>query len=151
MISIGAGLLWLALVASYVDRSVPLLREIRLEGRGFNSQVWRNSQAVRAISQMPSAAIVYTNQSFPVYHLTGKAVYGVPERVDPVQGRPRQDYEEQLALMRSRLAQPGSALVIFHPADLPPEAMVLEELTAGLLLVATLDDGVIYVDPRNAR
>jgi mRNA degradation ribonuclease J1/J2 len=84
-----------------------------------------------------------------VYLLTGRQAFQVPIRWDPVRAAPREDYEQQLAAMRERIADQGAALVLFdtlaeQQGALPSEA----ELAEGLQTAFRAADGVVYVDGR---
>jgi hypothetical protein len=137
------------LVASYLVRSVGLLEEMRLNGRGFNNRQWETSETIAWLRAQPDGGILYTNEPFPVRFLTGRSVYWVPEAFDPVQRRQRPGFEAQMEAMRSRLRQPGSVLALFTARLASPEFPSEAEITEGLVVLAQTSDGVIYVDPGN--
>ena len=135
--------------AVYLVRSVGLLEDMRLNGRGFNSRQWMNSETIAWLRAQPASGILYTNEPFPVRFLTGRPVYWVPEAFDPVQGRRRPGFEAQMEAMRSRLRQPDSVLALFTARLASPEFPSEAEITEGLVVLAQTSDGVIYVDPGN--
>ncbi len=113
-------------------------------GLGFNSRSWVSSETLAAVEATPLGTLIYTNEAFPLSYHTRRPVHGAPERIDPVKGQERPDYEEQLSTMRSRLASEGGVLVLFHPDNLRVEMPSLEELTEGLTLASSHADGRIY-------
>ena len=46
--------------------------------------------------------------------------------------------------MRLRLREEDARLILFDPEDLFPQQARLEDLTAGLTIVAKFEDGTVY-------
>ncbi len=115
-------------------------------GLGFQDQEWRTSDTMQLVRNLEDERVLYSNEAFPIYYLTGRPAYWVPEVIDPVLGGPRTDFEAQLDRMRARL-EDGAALVIFHPDALRPELPSIDILTQGLLRANAGSDGVIYLHP----
>ena len=138
--------LWVILLASYFFRSVDILHTMRTEGRGFTGRVWQTSETVAAVKELEPGGILYSTEALPLYFLTSRPAYWVPEKINPLESRIVEDYGEQIASMRQRLKHPQSALVIFTNSfkrtELPPE----EEITSGLTLSVETNDGAIYID-----
>jgi hypothetical protein len=137
------------LVGSYFGRSLALLQDMRLNGRGFNSRPWQTSETIGFLRDLPGEGFLYTNEPFPVRFLTGRPVYWVPEALDPVQGLPRAGYGVQMTTMRERLREPNSVLALFTARLASPEFPSEAEITEGLVVLAQTSDGVIYIDPGN--
>lgn len=150
-VAMAFGVVILIVSASYIVRSASLLAEMRLEGRGFTSRTWQTSETVGLVRSLDPEMVLYSNASFPLSFLTGRAVYWVPEKLDPVRAQPRPDYTLQMEAMHDRLGEPGSALVLYHPEALSPLLPSLDELTTGLVLFAKTQDGAIYVRPGGAE
>lgn len=144
---IGGLILVGALAASYVVRSLPVLDEMRLSGRGFNSCEWQASETIAWVRTLPADTLLYSNEAFPILYLTGIPAYWVPEAYDSVKGTPRPDFGAQMETMRQRLRQPGSVLVVFTGSHYRVELPPIDELTAGLAQIANMSDGEIYTDP----
>jgi hypothetical protein len=140
--------LWATLPNAWASSS-QLLRSMREEGAGFSSRAWQQSETVAWIRALPAGAIVYTDEPAAVRYIASRETRATPQRYDPVTLIPRPDYAEQLETMRSDLRSPGSALVVFISGSLPDESAPMEELTAGLLLLATTSDAQIFVHPEN--
>jgi hypothetical protein len=77
----------------------------------------------------------------------GRQAISIPEQYDRVKKKYRPEFEQNLGLMRQRLKEPDSALVIFDPYQEVRENPPLEQLTAGLIVYQDTGDGVIYIDP----
>jgi energy-converting hydrogenase Eha subunit E len=145
-------ILILALVAASalaLKRDLSSIADSRAFGLGFASPDWRHSQIIRWIDALDPAVPLYSNEVDAVYLLTGRQAFQVPIRWDPVRAAPREDYEQQLAAMRERIADQGAALVLFdtlaeQQGALPSEA----ELAEGLQTAFRAADGVVYVDGR---
>ncbi|MEW6566804.1 MAG: phospholipid carrier-dependent glycosyltransferase [Chloroflexota bacterium] len=144
-----ASALVILLGVSYAWRSWVVLDHARVNGLAFNSRSWRSSDTIRWVAGLPAGTLIYSNEAFPIQFLTGHPAYWAPEQVDSVKGTIRPDYEEQVALMRTRLHQPGSVLVIFTGSHYRVELPPLEELTRGLVRIGATGDGLIFVDPVN--
>jgi 4-amino-4-deoxy-L-arabinose transferase-like glycosyltransferase len=140
-----AGALALSLLLiPYAAGSWLRLDESRRNGLGFVSASWRTSKTIALVRELPADLELYSNEAFPIYYLTGRPAFWVPERTDPVKGIERADYHQQLEAMRSDLEGGGAALVLFHPQVLPPELPSLDELTGGLAILDAAADGTIY-------
>lgn len=138
--------LWVILLASYSYRSIDILRTMRTEGRGFTGRGWQTSETIAAVNELEPGGILYSTEALPLYFLTDRPAYWVPEKINPLESRTVEDYEEQIDTMRQRLKYPHSALVIFTHSfkrtELPPK----EEITSGLSLSVETNDGAIYID-----
>ena len=134
-------------LAVSVPSSLAVVRASADHGLGFNSRGWVAPPTVAWLESQQPGGAVYSNEAFPLYYLTGRPIYWAPEAVDPVKGEPRPQLEADLALMRERLREPGSYLIIFHPGHLRAEMPPLVDLTEGLTLLEKTSDAEIYVAP----
>lgn len=142
-------MLFTLVVIAYVYRSWDLVKVMRQEGIGYNSVSWRNSEIVAILRKFDSDAIIYSNEAFPLYYLTGISAYGIPEKLDPVKAEIREDFEPLMEKMRERLSDPNSAIVVFHQGYLREGMPTLSEILEGFVLAHESHDGVIFVDPIN--
>jgi hypothetical protein len=136
-------------IGNYLVQSWDLVQTLQQEGRGFASAAWRSSEIVAEIDNLGSDAIVYTNEAFAIYYLTDVGAYLIPEKIDPVIAQVRENFQPTMEKMRQRLAQPGSALAVFHQGYLREGMPTLEEIAMGLVIAYESNDGVIFVDPGN--
>lgn len=140
-------------LVSYGGRSAAVLRTMWEEGRGFTNRKWETSELIVKVHEMDQDAMIYTSDALRLYFLTGRPVYQIPQKKNPVRSTPIDEYPAELELMRTRLKEPGAALVLFSDsfALYRPELPTLEEITEGLSLYWNTRHGVIYVDPINAE
>jgi hypothetical protein len=143
----GRALVVLALVGALLSQGGMTLKQIRAahtDGLGFNARHWVLSPTVAWIRSLPPNAVLVSNESFPIYFLTGRPAYGVPERLDPVKGQIRQDFPNALEAMRGQLQKPDAYLVVFHPDSLRVELPPLDVLAQGLQVRLKTGDAIVY-------
>ncbi len=112
-------------------------------GQGYSSSSWQESETIKQLNEL-SPDFVYSDDIAAVYLLANPNVYLVPLKVDIVNGSPRSDYESKLGMMRDRIRSQRALLVLFQPDSLLPEFAPYDRLVDGLVIIAELDDGVIY-------
>ncbi len=139
------GTLLAGFVVLTVARGAGKALQLQADGQGYASRVWQESEIVEWVRDLAAEVPVYSNELNALYLLAGRQAYQVPILWDPVRAAPREDYEQQLAAMRDRIADQGAVLVLFHTlaeqqAFLPPEA----ELAQGLSEILRAGDGVVY-------
>jgi hypothetical protein len=144
-----SALLFVFILTVYVFRTWDLVSVMREEGIGYSSASWRNSEIVARLRKLNSRAIIYSNEAFPIYYLTGISAYGIPEKFDPVRSEERDDFQHAMDIMRERLKSPSSALVVFHQGYLRKGMPTLDEIARGFVIAHESRDGVIFVDPDN--
>lgn len=137
----------LTLIGVNAFRSQDILLSMRSQGRGFTSSAWRNSETIAVVDDMSSDIILFSNEAFPIYFLTGKPSNWIPEKVDVVKQQEREGYQTQMDLMRETLMQKNGALVIFDTITQRNVYAPLSELTEDLILWKDTSDGAIYVGP----
>jgi 4-amino-4-deoxy-L-arabinose transferase-like glycosyltransferase len=143
--------IWVAVFALYLIESIGLLTSMRNEGNGFTGRTWQSSETVASVRDLDPSGILYSTESLPLYFLTGKPAYWVPERINPLEAREEEDYGEYMDLMRARLKEPDSVLVIFNRSFNRTELPPVEEVIDGLSLLKSTSDGAIYIDPANVE
>ena len=144
-VMLGLGLLlggWLVLTAI---RGASTATRLHSDGQGYAGRQWQASEIVQWVRGLSPQVPIYTNELNALYLLTGRQAFQAPIRWDPVRAAPREDYEQQLAAMRERIADQGAALVLFdtlaeQQGALPSEA----ELASGLRVIVRASDGVVY-------
>lgn len=119
--------------------------QLRQDGMGYASKAWRDSRLVGWVLHLPAHVSVYTNELDAIYLLTGRQAYQIPIWWDPVRAAPREDFEQQLAGMRTHLVSGEAVLVLFdtlssQQAFFPPQ----EQLVEGIPLVFRAPDGAVY-------
>jgi hypothetical protein len=120
---------------------------MREEGRGFTSRLWQNSETVNLVRGLELDGNLYSTEALPLYFLTGRAAYSVPEKTDSISDQQIQSFNSKLITMRRRLEEPGSALIIFTHSFIRVEMPSQSEIVDGLLLLKQGKDGSIWVNP----
>ena len=116
--------------ASYVQRSVDLVRELWTESRGYASPIWRETGNLGVVRGLPADLLIYTN-SFPALEFFyGRGSYMVPLPGDPVTQLAVPDYEERLAAMRRDIQEGRAVLILFFRE--PDGTELPRELAEGL-------------------
>jgi hypothetical protein len=146
---VGIALL-IGLWAFYAFQSNRILSVMRAEGRGFTGREWQNLETGQAVRELEPGGILYSTEALPLYFLTGRPAYWVPEKINPLQAREVADYQEKMETMRMRLRKPKSALIIFYRSFIREELPPLNEVIEGLTLFLKTGDGAIYIDAVNA-
>jgi hypothetical protein len=135
-----------ALSAFYMPQMYQFLVASYREGSGFSGASWKNSETMQMVKQFPLGGVLYSNNPTAIYFVLGRQAISTPEQYDRVKKKYRPEFEQNLIIMRQRLKEPGSALVIFDPYQEVRENPPLEVLTDGLLIFQDTTDGAIYVD-----
>jgi hypothetical protein len=123
-----------ALLLSYSQRDVPILRAMRADGQGFASGFWVSSKTGELLRQLPQST-VYTNNMSAVYFLSGKPSCGVPGPDSP----------DGLAAMRADLKKNDGLLILFGAQT--KEFMPFGEMTQGMMAL-DVHEGAIFEFPR---
>ena len=138
--------LGLYLVWMNLPLSVAYLRNYAQAGYGYTNKAMQTSLAIAHIKSTQTGYI-FSNNAAAIYFNTGKLADWIPEKYDSVKGLPRDDFQQNLALMQAEMQVPGSLLVIFKPylelIEYPP----LSELTQGLVILKNYKDATLYVAP----
>jgi hypothetical protein len=132
-----------------IQIGVSALSSLRNEGQGFNSHLWRASPTIEFVKSLPDAPI-YTNDIPALYFLAGRLASIVPVETLGTTGAPREDFKDQLILMRNRLNNQGAILVFIGPAlDARLDPAYFAEITEGLILIEQFGDGMVYEHASN--
>jgi hypothetical protein len=141
--------IWLGLtlfVGLTLFRGFKQAAALNLDGQGFASSTWQHSELIAWLDTLPPGTVLYSNELDGIYLLTGQPAYQIPIRWDPVKDEIREDFEDQMLAMYSRLEQESGYLLLFESlsgqqAFFPSE----EELTQGLDLYLESSLGRVYV------
>lgn len=131
------------LLVSYVAQAIPVTHRLSREGQGLAHRAWAQSPVMQAVRALPWATVLYTNEIPALYFHTGRNAFSIPWRIDSITGDALPEYSIDLERMRMRMEQ-GAVLVLFSPQDLFPEQASLEDMTAGMVLVAQFPQGALY-------
>ena len=140
-------LLLLGAISINIAKSSELLMEMRLKGLGFTGRRWQSSETIKGVKELPIEGVIYSNEAFPIYFITGRPASWIPEKGDSVLGKETNEYDQKIEMMKAAIEETGGALVIFDSRMNPSVYGSEEELTLGLVLWKDTSDGAIYVSP----
>lgn len=132
----GAALVLVAATARYALETAQTTARLRADGRGFASSVWQAGDALDYLSDLSTEVSIYTNEPHAVNYLVGRGAHMVPIRVDTVVGRDRDDYEQSLRKMRTKLEAGDAVLVLLNSIRFHTHLAPEEVMTRGLEVVA---------------
>lgn len=141
--------LFAVIMITYAFRSWEVVGVNRKEGRGYTSSAWQRSEIIALLNRLEKDTVVYSNEAFAIYYLSGISAYGIPEKFDPVKAEIRDDFWLMMDTMRETLKMPNSALVVFHQGYLRDGMPIFDEIVEGFVLAHESRDGVVFVDPVN--
>jgi hypothetical protein len=122
---------------------------LRESGQGYASWQWHDSLIMADLKKLPPETAIYTNTPPAVYLVTGRASRVLPTSIDPVDNRPRGDYEQNVAQMRADLLAGRAVLALFDTSNLE-DALGTEniaEFTAGLTILDKAQGDILYGKP----
>ena len=128
-------------------RGFDVSNSMRKEGRGFSGRDWRSSETIAAIAQLPPNILMFSNEAFAIYYLTGNSANWIPENYDPVKGQEDENYSQRINQMRSEIVEQNGALVVFNSISKHNVYAPIEDLSAGLSLLVKGTDGAVYTSP----
>ena len=142
-----AALIIVLFISFYSYQTWMKVVDFRENGRAFTSRAWQNSQTVEYVRKLHPDVFVYSDEMYALELLAERPVYPVPEKVDPVKAKERENYKELYTQMMNNLWGGRAVLVIFPPIDKRPYLPTMEEVTRGLVLVDDFSDGLVYAIP----
>ncbi len=119
---------------------------LQAEGQGYASWKWRDSVVMAELKKLPSDLAIYTNTPPAVYLVTGRASRVLPTPTDPVDNRPRGDYEQNFAQMRADLLAGRAVLALFDTSGIE-DALGVEnyaQFTNGLTILEKAQGDILY-------
>lgn len=112
-------------------------------GQGFASFKWYDSKVIAYIRQLPEDIAIYTNEPGAVYLYTGRGCRVLPQRVDPVTGLVRDNFDWGVSFVQADVLAGRAALVLFNlGADEDDELLI-----AGLPLAFKAAGSAVYYAP----
>jgi 4-amino-4-deoxy-L-arabinose transferase-like glycosyltransferase len=146
LIKVGIVIFCILYAGFFANRGWDFASKLSVDGRGFNSENWREAQIVKAIRKLPDVPI-YTDSPTAVYLLTGRVAFTAPFKIDPSSGQARDDYSSWLEDMRRHMKKDGAVLVIFNVDGIlsgSSDEVWMGELTKGLTIAQNYQDGRVY-------
>ncbi|MBE9523896.1 MAG: glycosyltransferase family 39 protein [Chloroflexi bacterium] len=141
---VGVLLFWIGASAFSTNQ---IYSEMQRDGKGFNERKWQTSETIASINNLHPQALIFSNEAFPIYYLTGRPANWIPEKRDVVKQQASQDYMVNVAKMQQSIKKEDGYLVVFDTIEKHWVYPSLEEMSTGLVLYADFEDGVIYAAP----
>jgi hypothetical protein len=119
---------------------------LRAEGQGYASWKWHDSVVMARLKELPPDVAIYTNTPPAVYLVTDRASRVLPTAFDPVDNRPRSDYEQNVAQMRADLLAGKAVLALFDTSGIE-DALGTENMaqfTNGLTILEKTQGDILY-------
>lgn len=140
-------ILCLVFISINILRGFDIANSMRIGGRGFSGREWRTSETIEGVSQLPADTLMFSNEAFAIYYLTGNSANWIPENYDPVKDQEDENYSQHINFMRDEIISQNGVLVIFNSIAKHNIYAPIEELTNGLSLLAKYPDGALYASP----
>ncbi len=147
----GISLVVLALLGSYLLRSVLIARDYHQDGIGYNARAWKEAQVIEAVRALPAETPLISNEVTAIMYLAGRPAYALQEIYQDQPQEPFTAYGTGTDVSQQVFARQGGALVLFKANLQDDFAMYgdqverrLQALTNGLFVYFESDDGAIY-------
>jgi 4-amino-4-deoxy-L-arabinose transferase-like glycosyltransferase len=121
---------------------VETMTELMKGGQGFASFIWYRSKAMEYLRGLPPGVNIYTDQPGVVYLYTGRGVYTLPNRFDPVTAQVRPGFELGAQRLQTEIRAGRGVLALFSGGDTSAADAAL--LSSGLPLVFKSGNAEIY-------
>jgi hypothetical protein len=123
------------------------IRQLHLDGQGYLSDTWQNSETIAALTAMETD-LIYSDNIGAIYFFTGDYAFNVPVKYDAVTKEIHEDFQSSLNLMIERLGKSDGHLVLFNQEARLPEFAEPDVLTKDLILIGEYKDGSIYTNAK---
>jgi 4-amino-4-deoxy-L-arabinose transferase-like glycosyltransferase len=119
---------------------------LRAEGQGYASWQWHDSVVMAELKKLPAEVAIYTNTPPAVYLVTGRASRILPTALDPVDNRPRSNYEQNVTQMRADLLAGKAVLALFDTSGIEDAlgAQNVAQFTDGLTILEKAQGDILY-------
>ena len=117
--------------------------ELSRGGTGYASFQWYDSKVMDMLRQLPADVAIYTNEPGAVYLYTGRGVWSLPTRLDPVTGIPWNVFDQGAAIVQRDVRSGRAVLAIFN-FDTPDLAADYAAMSNGLYIAEKSSGDVLF-------
>ncbi len=110
---LAASIALIAILSSVYDGRRAAI-DLHVDGQGYASAYYRNSQTIDALKRMPPA-VIWTNRVPAVNLLADRPAYALLAPIDPLTRQKRPNYDSSLQGIRQSVLNGEAILVIFEP------------------------------------
>lgn len=146
-VNVVLGVLAVLLLLGQARQTFHLARYIRVEGMGYTSRSWRDSQAMAFVRSLPQGVALYCDGPEVVRFLTGRqSVRMVPRPASPYSLEPNPTYHQEMLAMCQEILERGGYLVCLDERSQWPQLPHREDLevTYRLPVWRRVADATIY-------
>jgi 4-amino-4-deoxy-L-arabinose transferase-like glycosyltransferase len=118
------------------------VQELAKGGQGYASFQWYDSKTMAFLRTLPPKVIIYTNQPPAVYLYTGRGVYVLPDRFDPVTAEARPGFDQGVTKMQAQIKAGQAVLALFSGDE--PSAADAALMSSGLTLAQKSAGDEVY-------
>jgi len=146
----GSWILALIIILVNSRQSIANIQASHLNGIGFDSPRWRESELIASLADFPPNLAVISNSPEPILLYTDRPAISLPRKVQIANRQVNPDYAAELESVTNRLITGGAILVYFNQIE-RPNLPDLDELRpalasaaiAGIKVLRVVEDGVI--------
>lgn len=126
--------------------AVPQALDYHLNGKGFTSKAWQNSETIDYLATIQDSRVIYSNGPEVIEFWTGKEAILIPRQVFATKLEENEDYSDQLDQVSTE-CQAGRALIAYFTEGISrwylPSIEELES-TSDLPVLYRFADGVVF-------
>ena len=135
-----------ALFVSIAEDSLDTIPKLHMDGQGFASSLWKESQLIQKTSELPEGTL-FSNKITAIYILTNRPAYIIPSPLNPATQLPRENYDEDMQSIKDSVNAGDAFVIVFNYQDLvndPDEQQWMTDLSEGMPAAVEYEDGVIF-------
>lgn len=130
------------LALSFADDARKTALELRVDGQGFASSYWSNSEVMDGVRRLPEVTI-YSNRISALTLLADRQAIAMLSPIDPVTREPRPNFERTQSIIRETVLHGRAVLVVFAVEELDGIDW-FEALVDGVPVMIDAPEGRIY-------
>ncbi len=145
LLQVGVVIALLIFSAVYLFRGLETVRVSYLQGLGFSSLAWQQSELLAHVRRLPAGKPIFTNSPEAIYLYTDKPARPMPKKFFAADQQVNPNYQAALTDIKKEL-QNGGVIVYFNTLVGITSLATKDELEAELqvCVLAHASDGTIY-------
>ncbi len=145
-LKISAVFITIALLLSFAEDTLDVVRVNRSQGQGFANEYWTETQIWRELQKYPDR-IIYTNRIRAVNLFLDRGAFILPSPINPSTGLPWENYDKNVATIRRKVFDGTAVMLVFeyqNMISIPEDKAWMGDLTTGLPVLAEYPEGIIF-------
>jgi len=131
------------LALSFADDARKTALDLRVDGQGFASSYWSNSEVMDGVRRLPEDVTIYSNRISALTLLADRQAIAMLSPIDPVTREARPNFERTQAIIRETVLEGKAVLVVFAVEELDGLDW-FEALVDGVPVITDAPEGRIY-------